>query len=153
MESEKRIQLRYLAHVGIGSDESWFLATLWFDGRPLAVLTYHGEDRDYTANVSNPVVLREMLDWIYSLAPKGHISGVVDADTPNESYTEFWGHTLHEFYDVTSGLPKRPPKKSNHESWGHYRLHSEGRFAGDDVPPTCVVKVDAEKLPIADLVG
>jgi hypothetical protein len=134
VESEKRIEFRYLANVGLGSDESWMLATLWFDNKPIAVLTYKGEDSEYATYITDQRELHRMVEWVHSLAPEPEeagTDGIVDPDKPQEFYTEFWNYTLHDFYDVASGLPKRPPSRRG--DWGHYGLWDEGvKFAGDD---------------------
>jgi hypothetical protein len=118
VEKEGRIQFRYIVRVNMDSDESWVLATLWFDGKPVAVLTRRGED-DYAAHVSDQPQLHRMVEWVHSLAPKPEEegSGVVDPDKPQEFYTESGSHTLHDFYDVKSGLPKRPPR---YLGWNHH---------------------------------
>lgn len=120
VESAARIQLRYLACVGFGSDEAWKLATLWFDDKPVAILTQQGED-GYSAYTTDRESLYQMVEWVRSLAPRPKEGGGdVDPDKPMEALTEFWNHTLHDFYDVETGKRTKPPKYGPRTAWNHY---------------------------------
>lgn len=121
VDATKRIQMRYLAHIGLGYDESWELATLWWRPaeaspfyEPVAVLTYQGDDYDYEKYVTNPKALAELIRFVTEFTPKAS----VDPDKPMEHYTEFWNHTLHDFYDVASGRPKLPRVTGPKNQWG-----------------------------------
>lgn len=122
VDATKRIQMRYLAHIGMGFDESWELATLWWRPcgaspfyEPVAVLTYQGDDYDYEKYVTDPKALTELIRFVTEFTPKAS----VDPDKPMECYTEFWRHTLHDFYDVTTGKPKRPRATGPKNKWGN----------------------------------
>lgn len=121
-EDTKRIEIRYLADIGFGSDESWSVGTLWFDGKPVAVLTYYGENEDYDAYVTHDATLRAMVEWVRSLVPDNpyETPSLVDPDKPLEIYTEFNRHTLHDFYDVEKQEPKPPPNPGKNYPWWPY---------------------------------
>lgn len=93
--SHAKIELRYLANVNLGSDESWTLATVWFEHKPCMVVTYYGED-NFEHFITDTTIFGEMMHWVYTFIPCDRI---VSPDKPLPQYTEFWGYTLEDYYD------------------------------------------------------
>lgn len=112
--AHKNIEIRYLVNATLGSDDVWVIATLWFLQMPVAVLTHHGED-GYSAYITDIDHFNQMVMWMQTLLGQKALEGVgiVDPKKPLEAYTEFWGYTIHDFYDTAAGLPKKPAKKSS----------------------------------------
>jgi hypothetical protein len=89
VKTEGRIDLRNLAYVDGISDEWWLIATLWFDKKPVAVLTHDGEEsaQRYITDISG---FSEMVNYLYTFMPKDeNVRITYDPDKPLAQLTEF----------------------------------------------------------------
>ena len=102
VEAEKRIELRFLVNENMGSDESFEIGSVWFDGKPLAVVTHTGEDNSdrYITDVAGWYRMIAYLR-VFMVPEEEDKPQVLDPNTPLQWLTELDGyHTLHDFYDV-----------------------------------------------------
>jgi hypothetical protein len=99
ISKSKRLERRTLAHVGLGSEESWSLDTLWFDGKPFAVAQHSGDD-DNECFITDSSALHDLVDWVRSLVRDKETIRVVDPAVPDFRLTEFGRYQLTSYYDV-----------------------------------------------------
>jgi hypothetical protein len=102
-DEEKRLEVRRLAY-----ENEWMLATVWFDGKPVMVISYSGKDGENKDKwITDGEVYANMVTWLYTFVEKTEVTGFVKADAVIPALTEFGGSTLHDFYDVEHQVTKR----------------------------------------------
>ncbi len=108
IKEEGRLDIRYLVDENMGSDESFEIGSLWFDGKPLAVVTHSGEDNS-DRYITDVVGWYAMIAYLrtFMVPEEEDKPTVIDADKPLYWLTELDGyHTLHDFYDVETQTKK-----------------------------------------------
>jgi hypothetical protein len=101
--AERRVKVRALTHTWGYSDEWWFIGTLWFDDKPIAVLTHTGEC-GVSRFITDPLEFSALIAYIRSFAPKADPQFfVVAPDKPLADLTEFDDYNVfEEHYDVVN---------------------------------------------------
>jgi hypothetical protein len=106
----QRMETRTLVNHDYDGRRGWTLQTVWFDGKPVMVVTSSGRDgSEYTERwITDPEQFGKLLAFLKSFAPEPEgLSGFVKADTKIPAMTEFYGHTIHDYYDVEAQEPKK----------------------------------------------
>ena len=104
----QRLENREIVCVVMGSDSSWELRTLWFDGKPFAI-----QQRDYRDDnlcfVTDAVTLLEVTTWLKTFChqPEEQEVSVIDPDKPDYRLTEFGDRVLSTYYDIEKNEPIR----------------------------------------------
>jgi hypothetical protein len=102
-EGEKRLEIRRLVY-----ENEWMLSTVWFDGKPVMIISYSGKDGEEKDKwITDGGVYADMVTWLYTFVEKTEVTGFVKVDAVIPALTEFGSHTLHDFYDVEQQLTKR----------------------------------------------
>lgn len=81
---------------------TWELKTVWFEGIPVMVVNNSGRDNDeyHGRWITNPEQYYHMVQWLNTFAENPDVTGYVSLHTVIPSMTEFYGHTIHDYYDV-----------------------------------------------------
>jgi len=105
-EEGKRIEIRTIADICHDGRRTWTLQTVWFDGVPVMVVNSSGRDGDeyHQRWITNLTQFGELLNYLRNFT-KRQIEGFVAEDTIIPNMTEFYGGTIHDFYDVVSQRP------------------------------------------------
>jgi hypothetical protein len=109
VEEAKRIEIRDIANIDYDGRRVWMLQTVWFDGKPVMVLTTSGRDADeyHDRWITDGQAFADMLTWLRSFLPADEASGFVKADAKIPAMTEFYGHTIHDYYDTERQEPRK----------------------------------------------
>lgn len=102
VEEAKRMETRYLVDRCPDGRRTWTLGSVWFDGKPVMVVNSSGRDGDeyHERWITDSEQYGQMVSWLHSLANHGEVTGYVKADSIIPAMTEFYGSTIHDFYDV-----------------------------------------------------
>jgi len=111
MRGTGRFEYRPLAH---SPNWGWKLGTVWFDGRPVAVVNSSGEDEGENRErwITDGAAFLEMVTFLREFVSAHEVTGYVKADTVIPAMTEFYGSTIHDYYDVTTMRPKPEPPRA-----------------------------------------
>jgi hypothetical protein len=110
IEQTQRMETRTLVDHCSDGRRTWTLQTVWFDGKPVMVVNSSGRDgTEYSERwITDPEQFGKLLAFLKSFAPEPEgLSGFVKADTKIPAMTEFYGNTLHDYYDVEAQEPKK----------------------------------------------
>jgi len=111
MRKAGRFEYRPLAH---SPNWGWQLGTVWFDGKPVMVVNSGGDDSENRERwVTDAEAFGAMVIFLRSFVKDHGVTGFVDADMIIPSMTEFYGSTIHDYYDVAvqRPIPEEPPKR------------------------------------------
>lgn len=102
-DAEKRLEVRDLAY-----ENEWMLSTVWFDGKPVMVISCSGKDCEEKFRwITDGAVYAELMTWLQTFKERTDVTGFIKASDLLPSLTEFGGRTLHDFYDVERQAPKK----------------------------------------------
>jgi len=106
--AEKRVEVRTLADVCEDGWRTWTLQTVCFDGLPVMVVNSSGRDGDEYHNryITAPHLFAELVVFARKFQSHPEAGDFVNAEATIPDMTEFYGSTLHDFYDVASQSPK-----------------------------------------------
>jgi len=102
IEKTGLVKLKFLVSEPMGSDESFEIATVWFAGNPVAVVTHSGEDNS-ARYITDTNSWYKMITYIRSFVvpEEDEKPTVVDPNKPLYWLTELDGyHSIHDYYDV-----------------------------------------------------
>ncbi len=107
-EAAKRIEIRQLAYDCPDGRRTWELDTIWFDGKPVMVVNSSGRDGDEYSErfITDGEVYAAMVRFLQEHVEGDTVTGFVKADAIIPAMTEFYGRTIHDFYDVVTQTPK-----------------------------------------------
>ena len=102
IEESKRFETRTLVDHDYDGRRGWTLQTVWFDGKPVMVVNSSGRDGDeyHDRWITDGKTFAEMVSWLRTFQPETADTGFVEASKPIPEMTEFYGHTIHEYYDT-----------------------------------------------------
>ena len=102
IEAAKRIEIREIVNHDFDGRRVWILETVWFDGKPVMVINASGRDADeyHERWITDGDLFAEMIKWIRTFMPTDVPGDFVEASRPIPEMTEFYGSTIHEFYDT-----------------------------------------------------
>jgi hypothetical protein len=108
-EQTKRIELRQIAYDCPDGRRTWELDTVWFDGHPVMVVNSSGRDGDEYSErfITDGDTFGQMLRFLRNFVEGATVTGFVKADAIIPAMTEFYGRTIHDFYDVVTQTPKK----------------------------------------------
>jgi len=108
-EATKRIEIRQLAYDCPDGRRTWELDTIWFDGKPVMVVNSSGRDGDEYSErfITDAEGFASMVRFLQEYVKQDGITGFVKADAIIPAMTEFYGRTIHDFYDVVTQTPKK----------------------------------------------
>jgi len=109
-EQTKRIELRQIAYDCPDGRRTWELDTVWFDGKPVMVVNSSGRDGDEYSErfISDGDTFSRMVQFLREFVEAETVTGYVKADAIIPAMTEFYGRTIHDFYDVVTQTAKKP---------------------------------------------
>lgn len=109
VEAEKRIEVRELVNHDFDGRRVWMLRTIWFDGKPVMVVSASGRDADeyHDRWITDGNQYADMIRYLRSFTPQTQERGFVEASAKIPAMTEFYGSTIHDFYDVKQQEPRK----------------------------------------------
>lgn len=101
-EKAGRMETRTLVDYCSDGRRTWTLETVWFDNKPVMVVNSSGRDGDeyHERWITDGQTFGEMVTWLRSFIPATEETGYVTASTKIAAMTEFYGNTIHDYYDV-----------------------------------------------------
>ncbi len=107
MEGSQRMETRTLVDHDYDGRRGWTLQTVWFDGQPVMVVNSSGRDGDeyHDRWITDSEAFGRMVAWLRSFLPAENL-GYVEASSVIPAMTEFYSHTIHDYYDVDRQEPK-----------------------------------------------
>jgi len=96
-----RMETRTLVDHDYDGRRGWTLQTVWFDSEPVMVVNNSGRDGDeyHDRWITDLGAFGKMVAWLRTFAPPDNL-GYVEADAKIPGLTEFYNHTIHDYYDV-----------------------------------------------------
>lgn len=109
IEDGKLFETRMLVSHSFDGRRTWELATVWFDGRPVMVVNSSGRDGDeyHERWITDGEQYGKLVTWLNTFTEHGEVTGYVKPDTVIPAMTEFYGSTIHDFYDVAAQQEKK----------------------------------------------
>ncbi len=101
-EEEGRVVIKTIADICHDGRRTWTLQTVWLDGEPVMVVNSSGRDGDeyHSRFITNLELFTRMVNYLRTFV-RGQVDGYVQEDMAIPAMTEFYGGTIHDFYDVT----------------------------------------------------
>ena len=102
-EAEEQIEIRVLADECEDGRRTWTLETVWYRGLPVMIVNSSGRDGDEYHNryVTDAHQFERMLEFLRAFCKNDGIDGLVNnVDKVIPDMTEFYGATIHDYYDV-----------------------------------------------------
>jgi hypothetical protein len=110
VEKTQRVEIRTLADHDYDGRRVWTLQTVWFDNKPVMVVNSSGRDGDeyHERWITDAQLFGELVTFLRTFTPQRDVDGFVKADAKIPGMTEFYNHTIHDYYDVEAQRPKKP---------------------------------------------
>jgi len=107
-EAAKRMETRTLVDHDYDGRRGWTLQTVWFDGMPVMVVNSSGRDGDeyHDRWITDLAAFGKMVAWLRTFTPPEEL-GYAEADAKIPAMTEFYNHTIHDYYDVERQEPRK----------------------------------------------
>jgi len=108
VEKTQRMETRTLVDHDYDGRRGWTLQTVWFDNKPVMVVNSAGRDGDeyHERWITDPELFGELVTFLKSFMSED-TTGFVKADAKIPAMTEFYNHTIHDYYDVEAQEPKK----------------------------------------------
>lgn len=102
IELAGRMETRTIVDHDYDGRRGWTLQTVWFDGKPVMVVNSSGRDgNEYHERwITDGEAFGHLVSWLQTFTLRKEITGYVKADAVLPAMTEFYGHTIHDYYDV-----------------------------------------------------
>jgi hypothetical protein len=110
VEKTQRMETRTLADHDYDGRRGWTLQTVWFDGKPVMVVNSSGRDGDeyHERWITDAGQFGRLVVFLKSFTSEpGGSTDFVKADAKIPAMTEFYSHTIHDYYDVEAQEPKK----------------------------------------------
>jgi hypothetical protein len=101
----KRFETRTLVDYDYDGRRGWTLQTVWYDGKPVMVVNSSGRDGEeyHDRWITDNQAFGDMIGFLRSYGKDDHPpSDFAKASDVIPAMTEFYGHTIHDYYDVES---------------------------------------------------
>lgn len=97
----KRFETRTLVDHNYDGRRGWTLQTVWFDGKPVMVINSSGRDGDeyHDRWITDDQAFGDLVRFLRSFIPEEQRQGFASASTVIPAMTEFYGHTIHDYYE------------------------------------------------------
>jgi hypothetical protein len=107
-EAANRMETRTLVDHDYDGRRGWTLQTVWFDNVPVMVVNSSGRDGDeyHDRWITDLHAFGKMVAWLRTFVPPDDL-GYAEADAKIPAMTEFYNHTIHEYYNVEAQEPKK----------------------------------------------
>ena len=108
VEETRRMETRTLVDFDYDGRRGWTLQTVWFDGKPVMVVNSSGRDGDeyHERWITDAPLFGKLVTFLRSFAPEAK-EEQVKASAKIAAMTEFYNHTIHDYYDVEAQEPKK----------------------------------------------
>jgi hypothetical protein len=102
VEKTQRMETRTIVDFDYDGRRGWTLQTIWFDKKPVMVVNSSGRDGDeyHDRWITDAGLFGELVAWLKSFVPAADLVGYAKASDKIPAMTEFYGHTIHDYYDV-----------------------------------------------------
>lgn len=109
VEAGQMMETRTIVDKDFDGRRGWTLQTVWFDGRPVMVVNSSGRDGDeyHERWITDVVQFSKLLTWLQRFIPRTEITGYVNLEAVIPAMTEFYGSSIHDFYDVENQTLKK----------------------------------------------
>lgn len=109
VEAEQMMETRTIVDKDFDGRRGWTLQTVWFDGRPVMVVNSSGRDGDeyHERWITDVEQFGRLLTWLHKFIPRTEITGYVNLEAVIPAMTEFYSHSIHDFYDVENKSLKK----------------------------------------------
>ena len=109
VEAGQRMETRTIVDHDYDGRRGWTLQTVWFDGKPVMVINSSGRDGDeyHERWITDVPLFGQLLSWLHTFIPRTEITGYVNPETVLPAMTEFYGHSIHDYYDVENQTLKK----------------------------------------------
>jgi hypothetical protein len=110
MEASKRFETRTIVDHDYDGRRGWTLQTVWFDGKPVMVVNNSGRDGDeyHDRWITDGEAFGKMVAWLRTFQPESEQTGFAEASQVIPAMTEFYNHTIHDYYDVEQEKTRQP---------------------------------------------
>jgi len=98
----QRFEVRTLVDHDYDGRRGWTLQTVWFDKRPVMVVNSSGRDGDEYRErwITDGEAFYDLVRFLNSFSKPEGSGEFVKADEKIPAMTEFYNHTIHDYYDV-----------------------------------------------------
>jgi hypothetical protein len=103
IEATRRFEVRTLVDHDYDGRRTWTLETVWFDSKPVMVVNSSGRDGDeyHERWITDGAAFGDLIVFLNSFRKTDEQSGdFVKASDVIPAMTEFYNHTIHDYYDV-----------------------------------------------------
>lgn len=102
LEQSQRMETRTIVDHDYDGRRGWTLETIWFDKKPVMVANSSGRDGDeyHERWITDAALFAELITFLRSFALQTEATGFVKAADKIPAMTEFYNHTIHDYYDV-----------------------------------------------------
>jgi hypothetical protein len=102
VEKTQRMETRTIIDYDYDGRRGWTLQTIWFDKKPVMVVNSSGRDGDeyHDRWITDAGLFGELIAFLRSFIPEAEVAGYAKASDKIPAMTEFYGHTIHDYYDV-----------------------------------------------------
>jgi hypothetical protein len=108
VEAGRKMETRTIVDKDFDGRRGWTLQTVWFEGSPVMVVNSSGRDGDeyHERWITDVAQFGKLLTWLQRFIPRTEITGYVNLEAVIPAMTEFYGHSIHDFYDVEKKVAK-----------------------------------------------
>ena len=108
IEKQQRMETRTIVDHDYDGRRGWTLQTVWFDGKPVMVVNSSGRDGDeyHGRWITDSALFGELVAFLRSFTPEAK-GDQVKASAKIPAMTEFYNHSIHDYYDVEAQEPKK----------------------------------------------
>jgi len=96
-DCNEKVEFKIYKDFDFDGRRGWFLASMWFEGKPVMIIQNAGRELDDHSNsfISDESAYREMVKYIQTLIPIDVDEVItVEGDTDYPQLTEFYGNSL-----------------------------------------------------------
>lgn len=109
VEATNRVETRTLVDLCYDGRRTWTLQTVWFDDKPVMVVTSSGRDGDeyHDRWITDGAAFHDLVRFLHSFVKEDAPTDFVEASAKIPAMTEFYGHTIHDYYDSETQEPRK----------------------------------------------
>lgn len=102
VEAGQLMETRTIVDKDFDGRRGWTLQTVWFEGKPVMVVNSSGRDGDENHErwITDVGQFAKLVSWLHTFIPHTEVTGYVNLEAVIPAMTEFYGHSIHDFYDV-----------------------------------------------------
>jgi hypothetical protein len=109
VEAGQKMETRTIVDKDFDGRRGWTLQTVWFESSPVMVVNSSGRDGDeyHERWITDVIQFSKLLTWLQRFIPRTEITGYVNLEAVIPAMTEFYSHSIHDFYDVENQTLKK----------------------------------------------